>query len=111
MARNFTFVEIDNSTGNLELAAAATGVTHHVHGWILHGTAGTASGARFEDGSGGTALTGVMDLSTGTAADGVFPSCAAISKDIPWCSTTAGTALNLEITGAIAGVVVVCSTS
>lgn len=111
LQRVFGSKSVDGSTGNVSIAAAAAGKTHHLHGWILHGTAGTASGARFEDGSGGTALTGVMDLSTATAGDGVQVSVMPVSERIPIASCTTNTALNLEITGAIAGVVIFSTTT
>ena len=82
-----------NSSGDNTLIAAVSGKKILVIGCVLI-AAGTVS-IRFEDGAGGTALSGVLNLTTnsGFTAPLSLPG---------WCKTSANTLLNLELSGAVA---------
>lgn len=74
------------------LRAAITGKQIFVLGWVLIGDGvGTY---RFEAGTGGTALTGVMPIAG--AAGSVVP-----VGITPWLTVAAGSLLNLEVGGGI----------
>jgi len=87
------FVAVDAATnGDNTLIAAVTGKKIRVLAAVLVMT-GTAVTARFEDGTGGTALTGQMQQSQGNSI--VLP-----FNPVGWFETTAATLLNLELSGA-----------
>ena len=80
------------SSGNNTLLAAVTGKKIRVLAYTL--LAAGAVVARFEDGAGGTALTGIMTLGTG------IPASPALNNHGHF-ETTAATLLNLELSGAV----------
>jgi hypothetical protein len=82
-------------SGDNTLVAAVTGKKIKVLGLIL--IAADAVNVRFEDGAGGTALTGLITLSAAT--DGfVLPQA---FPGYHWMETTAATLLNLELSSAV----------
>ena len=82
-----------NSSGDNTLIAAVSGKKILVIGCVLI-AAGTVS-IRFEDGAGGTALTGVINLTTNSGFT--------LPLGIPgWFKTSTNTLLNLELSGAVA---------
>ena len=80
------------SSGNNTAVAAVTGRKIRVMQVFL--LAAGAVDVRFEDGAGGTALTGIMSL----AANGGF---VMPFSPIGWFETTAATLLNIELGGAV----------
>ncbi len=82
-----------NSSGNNTLVAAVTDRKILVLGCVL--IAAGAVNIRFQDGAGGTALSGVLNLTTnsGYTAPLALPG---------WCKTSTNTLLNLELSGAVA---------
>ena len=81
----------DASSGDNEIVAAVTGKKVRVLALFL--VASGAVTARFESGSGGTALTGQMSL----AANGGF---VLPFNPVGWFETASATLLNLELSGA-----------
>ena len=82
-----------NTSPNSTLIAAVASKKILVLGCVL--IAAGAVNIRFEDGAGGSALTGVMNLTTNSGFTLPF-------SEIGWFKTSAGTLLNLELSGAIA---------
>ena len=88
-----TFAAVSaSSSGDNTLVAAVTGKKIRVLQVFL--LAAAAVDVRFEDGAGGTALTGVMSL----AANGGF---VMPFSEIGWMEGSAATLLNLELGGAV----------
>ncbi len=82
-----------NSNGNNTLVAAVSGRRILVLGCVL--VASAAVNVRFQDGAGGTALTGVINLTTNSGFT--------LPLGIPgWFKTSVNTLLNLELSGAVA---------
>lgn len=102
----YSQVAIHGTTGNIAVVTGVAGKKVHLHGFVLTSDTGTNATLRWEDGNGGTALTGQMQIGSGTAGDAAAPIVAPFSP-VPWCSTTAGNTLNLEVTGAARGVAIV----
>ena len=82
-----------NTSPNSTVLAAVVGKKILVLGCVL--IAAGAVNIRFEDGAGGTALTGVVNLTTNSGFTLPF-------SEIGWFKTTANTLLNLELSGAVA---------
>ena len=80
------------SSGNNTLVAAVTGKKIRVLALAITMT-GTAVTIRFEDGAGGTALTGQMQPTQGQTVTLPF-------NPVGWFETSATTLLNLELGGA-----------
>ena len=80
------------SSGNNTLVAAVTGKKIRVLALAMTMT-GTAVTIRFEDGAGGTALTGQMQPTQGQTVTLPF-------NPVGWFETSAATLLNLELGGA-----------
>jgi len=80
------------SSGNNTLVAAVTGKKIRVLAVAMTMT-GTAVTIRFEDGAGGTALTGQMQPTQGQTVTLPF-------NPVGWFETSAATLLNLELGGA-----------
>ena len=80
------------SSGNNTLVAAVTGKKIRVLALAITMT-GTAVTIRFEDGAGGTALTGQMQPTQGQTVTLPF-------NPVGWFETSAATLLNLELGGA-----------
>jgi|TARA_R100000963_G_C4616815_1_gene85508 hypothetical protein len=80
------------SSGNNTLVAAVTGKKIRVLALTVTMT-GTAVTIRFEDGAGGTALTGQMQPTQGQTVTLPF-------NPVGWFETSAATLLNLELGGA-----------
>ena len=80
------------SSGNNTLVAAVTGKKIRVLAFAITMT-GTAVTIRFEDGAGGTALTGQMQPTQGQTVTLPF-------NPVGWFETSAATLLNLELGGA-----------
>ena len=89
----YTAVDVNSSGDNTIIAAAGAGKQILVLGCVL--IAAGAVNIRFEDGAGGTSLTGVMNLTTNSGFTLPF-------SEIGWFITTADTLLNLELSGATA---------
>lgn len=91
--------KFDGAAGDIAVVAAVTGKKIRVHGLLV--TTDTANGtARWEDGAGGTDLSGVWDMTVDSPV--VLPFC-----EVGWFQTSAATALSLEATtGGMAGVVI-----
>ena len=84
------------SSTDLSVVAAITNAKIAVHGYVLAGNnVGNAHAWRWEDGAGGTALSGVMKTSGNHI---VVP-----FSEHPWIKTSVNTALSLEVIGAAAG--------
>ncbi len=82
-----------NTSPNNTLIAAVAGKKILVIGCVL--IAAGAVNIRFEDGAGGPALTGVMNLTTNSGFT--------LPLGIPgWFKTSTNTLLNLELSGAVA---------
>ncbi len=82
-----------NSSGDNTLIAAVSGKKILVIGCVL--IAAGAVNIRFEDGTGGSPLTGVMNLTTNSGFT--------LPLGIPgWFKTSTNTLLNLELSGAVA---------
>lgn len=91
--RTVKYAAVDATTsGDNTLVAAVTGDKIRVLACVLI-SAGTAT-IRFEDGAGGTALTGQMTVSSGSGFTLPW-------NPLGWFETTAGTLLNLEISDTI----------
>ena len=88
----YTSVDV-NSLGDNTIIAAVSGKKILVLGCVL--IAAAAVNIRFEDGAGGSALTGVMNLTTNSGFTLPF-------SEIGWFKTTANTLLNLELSGNVA---------
>ena len=87
------YAAIDAATsGDNTIVAAVTGKRIIVMSCVL--VAAGAVNARFESGAGGTALTGVMNLTTNSGFTANFNECG-------WFATAAGSLLNLELSAAI----------
>jgi len=87
------FAIIDAATsGDNTLVAAVAGAKIRVLAYVL--VASAAVTVRFEDGAGGTALSGQMQLAANGGAVAPF-------SPVGWFETTANTLLNLELSGAI----------
>ena len=69
--------------------AAGAGVKIQLHAYVLY-TDGTGGDFRWEDGGGGTALSGVFVMPAGAVIVVPF-------SEVPWLSTSANTALSMEI--------------
>ena len=82
----------DASSGDNTLVAAVTGKKIRVLALFITMT-GTAVTIRFEDGAGGTALTGQMGPTAGQTI--VLP-----FNPVGWFETSAATLLNMELSGA-----------
>jgi hypothetical protein len=82
----------DASSGNNTIVAAVAAKKIRVLALFM--VAGGDVDVRFEDGAGGTALTGQMDLTTNSGF--VLP-----FNPVGWFETTANTLLNLELSGAV----------
>ncbi len=82
----------DASSGDNTIVAAVVGKKIRVLALFM--VSGGDVLARFEDGAGGTALTGQMDLTTNSGF--VLP-----FNPVGWFETTANTLLNLELDGAV----------
>lgn len=78
--------------GNNTLVAAVTGKKIRVLGVVL--IAGGTVNVRFESGAGGTAMSGIIEL---TAQAGFT----APTTEIGWMETAAGSLLNLELSAAV----------
>ena len=79
------------TSGDNTLVAAVTGKKIRVMALAVQAT--VAVGFRLEDGAGGTALTGVMELPV--SAPFVLP-----FNPVGWCETSAATLLNMELDAA-----------
>jgi hypothetical protein len=80
------------TSGNNTLVAAVTGKKIRVLSYVINSV--SAVTVRFEDGAGGTALSGVMSLpSTNTIVANHNP--------LGWFETTAATLLNMELGAAL----------
>jgi hypothetical protein len=91
------YVPVDvNSAGDNTIIVAVASNKILVLGCVL--IAAGAVNIRFEDGAGGTALTGVMNLTTNSGFTLPF-------SEIGWFKTAVNTLLNLELSGgtAVAG--------
>ena len=88
------------TTGDNTLVAAVTGRKIRLMAAVLEPTGGNAT-IRFEDGAGGTALTGQMVI--GTNSEFLLP-----YNPVGWLETSAATLLNLEVTsaGSVSGFIV-----
>ncbi len=80
------------SSGDNTIVAAVTGAKIRVLAAFLV-SAGSVT-ARFESGTGGTAMTGQMTLATNSGF--VLP-----YNPVGWCETASGQLLNLELSGAV----------
>ena len=90
---NIKYAKIDAaSSGDNTLVAAVTGKQIRVLAAFMV-SAGTVN-VRFEDGAGGTALTGQMNLVANSGFTLPF-------NEVGWFETTAATLLNLELSGAV----------
>ncbi len=91
----YTAVDV-NTSPNSTVLSAVTGKKILVMGCVL--IAAGAVNIRFEDGAGGTALTGVMNLTTNSGFTLPF-------SEVGWFETSAGVLLNLELSAgtAVAG--------
>lgn len=87
------FAAIATSSGDTTLVAAVTGKRIRLLALCL--TVGTAANIRFESGTGGTALSGVIELLADTPL--VLP-----FSESGWLETAAATLLNLEQSGVVA---------
>jgi hypothetical protein len=83
------------SSGDNTLVAAVSGRKIKVLALVL--AAASAVNVRLESGAGGTALTGVMSLTTSDLKVVLPPSV----PGYHWCETAAGALLNLELSGAV----------
>jgi len=81
---------VATTVGDNMIVAAGTGKIRVLALHIVLAVTGTA---RFEDGAGGTALTGAMDVAANGSVTLPF-------NPVGWFETTAATLLNLELTGA-----------
>lgn len=81
-----------SSSGDNTLVAAVAGKKILVLGCVL--IAAGAVNIRFEDGAAGTALSGVMALTTNSGYTAPF-------SEIGWTMTSTNTLLNLELSGAV----------
>jgi hypothetical protein len=94
--REIKYAAISGATsGNNTLVAAVTGKKIRVLAYTLISDSNVD--VRFEDGAGGTALTGQMEVGTSSDSGGLV---------VPYCpvghfETSAGTLLNLELSGAV----------
>jgi hypothetical protein len=88
----YTPVDV-NSTGDNTIIAAVASKKILVLGCVL--IAAGAVNIRFEDGAGGSALTGVINLTTNSGFTLPF-------SEIGWFKTTANTLLNLELSDNLA---------
>ena len=87
------YVAVDvNSSGDNTLIAAVASRRILILGCVLI-AAGTVT-IRLEDGAGGTALSGQMDLTTNSGFTLPF-------SEIGWNKTSVNTLLNLELSGAV----------
>ena len=90
---NIKYAKIDAaSSGDNTLVAAVTGLKIRVLAAFMV-SAGTVN-VRFEDGAGGTALTGQMNLVANSGFTLPF-------NEVGWFETTAATLLNLELSGEV----------
>ncbi len=80
------------SSGNNTLVAAVAGKRLVMLSCVM--VASGAVNVRFEDGANGTALSGQMNLTTNSGFTAPF-------NEGGWCTTTAATLLNLELSGAV----------
>lgn len=98
--KNLITIEVAATSGNNTLVAAVSGKRIVVVQYAL--TSVAASTFRFEDGAGGTHLTGTMNLyaKQGTALDPGAATGALVCPFVPkWFATSTNTLLNLAVTG------------
>ncbi len=77
------------ASGDRVAVAAVTGAVINVHAYVIK-TDGTGGDFRWEDGGGGTALSGVMILEANGQIICPF-------SEIPWFKTSVNTNLSMEI--------------
>ena len=87
----FAAIDVATSGDNTVVSAVASSKIRVVSVFVV--SAGDVN-VRFEDGAGGTALTGQMNLTTNSGF--VLP-----FNPVGWFETSANTLLNLELSGAI----------
>lgn len=81
----------ETDAGDKEIVAAVTGGKIQIHGlWV--GADAINMTVKFESGAGGTALTGVIAITTTKFLSIPF-------SEVPWGATAAGAALSLKVTG------------
>ena len=87
---NFKTKPFDGAAGDIAVVDAVSGKKIALHGYVI--AADTANGSmRFEDGAGGTALTGSMEMLIDAAVVAPF-------SNVPWAIGSVNTTLSLEAT-------------